>query len=251
MARRILVSNDDGVYTPGIAALAQAAAEFGEVRVVAPDVEMSSAGSAITSSRPLTVKHTPLSDIDAYRVNGTPADCVALGTTLWEGVDIVLSGVNLGSNVGHGIWHSGTVAAAKQAALMGIRGIALSIPAPEEQPDFERLRRPMREVLEALLPDDTLSLVNVNFPHERPKGMMWTRQSVRLYDGKVMPGKDPLGRQHYWFMAMPVTETDEGTDRWALEQGYISITPLRIDLTDEEKLAAMQSEHPLRRARSA
>ena len=81
--------------------------------------------------------------------------------------------------------------------------------------------------------------------------MMWTRQSVRLYDGKVMPGKDPLGRQHYWFMAMPVTETDEGTDRWALEQGYISITPLRIDLTDEEKLAAMQSEHPLRRARSA
>lgn len=250
MALRILVSNDDGVYSPGIAALAQAAADFGEVRVVAPDVEMSSAGHSITAWRPLTYKPTPLNHIEAYRVNGTPADCVALGVSQWKGIQLVLSGINLGSNVGHGIWHSGTLAAAKQAALMGLRGIALSIPVPKEQPDFEKLRPAIREVLELLVPDAALSLVNVNFPHDHPKGIMWTRQSIRLYDGKVLPGEDPMGRKHYWFTVVPITDTDEGTDRWALERGYISITPLRIDLTDEKKLAAMQAKQPVRAARA-
>lgn len=250
MALRILVSNDDGVYSPGIAALAQAAAGFGEVRVVAPDVEMSSAGHSITAWRPLTYKPTPLNHIEAYRVNGTPADCVALGVSQWKGIQLVLSGINLGSNVGHGIWHSGTLAAAKQAALMGLRGIALSISVPKEQPDFEKLRPAIREVLELLVPDAALSLVNVNFPHDHPKGIMWTRQSIRLYDGKVLPGEDPMGRKHYWFTVVPITDTDEGTDRWALERGYISITPLRIDLTDENKLAAMQAKQPVRAARA-
>ena len=239
MSLRILVSNDDGVYSPGIAALAAAASEFGEVRVVAPDVEMSSAGSSITAWRPLSYKRTRLNRIETYRVNGTPADCVALGVSQWQGIELVLSGINLGSNVGHGIWHSGTLAAAKQAALMGLRGVALSIPAPKDQPDFTKLRPSIREVLELLLPDESLSLVNVNFPHEQPKGMMWTRQSIRLYDGKVMPGEDPMGRKHYWFTVVPVTETDEGTDRWALERGYISITPLRLDLTDHAELNEM------------
>src|SRR5688500_4753542 len=250
MALRILVSNDDGVYSPGIAALAQAAADFGEVRVVAPDVEMSSAGHSITAWRPLTYKPTPLNHIEAYRVNGTPADCVALGVSQWKGIQLVLSGINLGSNVGHGIWHSGTLAAAKQAALMGLRGIALSIPVPKEQPDFEKLRPAIREVLELLVPDAALSLVNVNFPHDHPKGIMWTRQSIRLYDGKVLPGEDPMGRKHYWFTVVPITDTDEGTDRWALERGYMSITPLRSDLTDAKNRAAMQAKQPARAARA-
>ena len=117
---RILITNDDGVYSPGIAALAQVATHFGQVRVVAPDVEMSSAAQSITASRPLSVKRTPLGDIDAYRVNGTPGDCVMIGTTLWEGVTLVLSGINLGSNLGNALWHSGTLAGAKQAALLGL-----------------------------------------------------------------------------------------------------------------------------------
>ncbi len=245
MALRILVSNDDGVYSPGIAALAEVAAEFGTVRVVAPDVEMSSAGHSITAWRPLDYKPTPLDNIETFRVNGTPADCVALGASQWQDLDVVLSGINLGSNVGHAIWHSGTLAAAKQAALMGLRGIALSIPAPKEQPDFKAMRPAVRQVLDLLLHDAGLQLVNVNFPHEKPKGMMWTRQSVRLYDGKILPGEDPMGRKHYWFTVVPVTETEEGTDRWALDRGYISITPLRLDLTDEKELAAMRSRHPL------
>jgi 5'-nucleotidase len=234
---RILITNDDGVYSPGIAALAQVAARFGEVRVVAPDVEMSSASASITASRPVDYKRTPLPGIEAYRVNGTPGDCVMLGTTLWDGVDLVLSGINIGANLGNAIWHSGTLAGAKQAALLGLRGIALSAPATDrEQPDFEMLKPWAASVLEMLIDVPDLPLVNVNFPARAPKGTRWTRQSVRHYDGKVMPADDPMGRTHYWFTVVPVEATEEHTDRWAIEQGYVSMTPLRLDLTDHAAL---------------
>src|SRR4051812_18001733 len=234
---RILITNDDGVYSPGMAALAQVAARFGEVRIVAPDVEMSSASHSITASRPLTYKRTPLPGLDAWRVNGTPADCVALGTCTWEKVDLVLSGINIGSNLGNAIWHSGTLAGAKQAALLGLRGIAFSTPATdEEQPKFDTLKPWVDTVLELLLRTPELCLVNVNLPSRAPRGVLWTRQSVRHYDGKVVPGKDPMGRQHYWYTVVPVEATDTGTDRWAIGQGFVSITPLRLDLTDETAL---------------
>src|SRR5580765_4019203 len=147
---RILIANDDGIYSPGIAALADVAAKFGDVRIVAPDVEMSSAGDAITSSRPVTCKRTTVKQFDAYRVNGTPADCVALGAHLWEKVDVVLAGVNLGSNLGNSMWHSGTVAAAKQAVLLGLRGIALSAPHSEGDSDYDALKPWISKVLELL-----------------------------------------------------------------------------------------------------
>ena len=242
---RLLISNDDGIYSPGIAALAEVATEFGEVRVVAPDVERSSVGHSITSGRPLSYKRTKHMKVQAYRVDGTPADCVALGAFQWENVDVVLSGINLGSNIGNGIWHSGTLAAAKQAALMGMRGIAMSIPVVEDEPDFEALKPHIRQVLKLLLEETVLSLVNVNFPVTKPNGILWTRQSVRFYDGKVVAGQDPMGRKHFWFTVIPITETDEGSDRWALERGYISITPLRLDLTDDKELAIAQKQHPL------
>jgi len=235
---RILITNDDGVYSPGIAALAQVASRFGEVRVVAPDVEMSSAAHSITASRPLTYKRTPIAGVDAYRVNGTPGDCVMLGTTLWEGVKLVLSGINIGTNLGNALWHSGTLAGAKQAALLGLRGIAFSAPATDrEQPSFEALKPWAATVLEKLLEVPELCLVNVNFPAKPPRGTVWTRQSMRHYDGKVVPAKDPMGRQHYWYTVFPVEATEEGTDRWAIEQGYVSLTPLRLDLTDHDRLA--------------
>ena len=240
---RILVSNDDGVYSPGIAALARAAADFGEARIVAPDVERSSAGHSITSSRPLSYKRTPHLVVEAYRVNGTPADCVALGISQWDKVDVVLSGINLGPNLGNGIWHSGTLAAAKQAALMGLPAIALSIPVGKGEPDFEALRPALYEVLSLLLPKPPSMLLNVNFPNEHPKGMLWTKQSVRFYDGKVVPGRDPMGRPHFWFTVVPITETEEGTDRWAVSRGFTSITPLRLDLTDHRELARAVARH--------
>jgi 5'-nucleotidase len=238
---RILITNDDGVYSPGIAALAHVAAAFGDVRIVAPDVEMSSASSSITSSRPVTYKRTPLNGLDAYRVNGTPADCVTLGVTLWEKVDLVLSGINIGTNLGNAIWHSGTLAGAKQAALLGIRGIALSAPATDrEQPSFELLKPWAGTVLKLLLDAPDLPLVNVNFPDKAPRGTRWTCQSVRHYDGKVVPAKDPMGRTHYWYTVVPVEGTEEDSDRRALEDGYVSMTPLRLDLTDPQALAQAQ-----------
>lgn len=241
---RLLIANDDGIYSPGIAALAEVAARFGDVRVVAPDVEQSSMGHAITATRPLSYRRTPLKDFEAYRVNGTPADCVALGAYHWEKVDVVLSGINLGTNLGNSIWHSGTLAAAKQAALLGIRGIAFSTPVSESEPDFEALAPAVAQVLEVLLPDASLPLVNVNLPPQ-PKGLCWTRQSMRHYDGKVVPGEDPLGRRHYWFTVIPLEATEEGTDRWAVERGYVSMTPLRLDLTNEALLAEAKTRHPV------
>jgi 5'-nucleotidase len=240
---RILITNDDGVYSPGIAALAEVASGFGEVRVVAPDVEMSSAGHSITATRPLTVKKTPIMGVDAHRVNGTPADCVALGTFTWDKVDLVLSGINLGTNLGNAIWHSGTLAGAKQAALLGLRGIAFSTPASDE-PDFEVLKPWVAKVLELLIPARELCLVNVNLPAHRPKSVRWTRQSVRHYDGKVVPSKDPMGRANYWFTVVPISEAEEGTDRWAVANGHVSVTPLRVDLTDEQQLAQAQARYP-------
>lgn len=219
---RILITNDDGIYSPGILALARAAEGFGQVRIVAPDVEMSSAGHSITSSRPLTYKRTPIEGFEAYRVNGTPADCVALGTHNWEKVDLVLSGINLGSNVGNAIWHSGTLAAARQAVLFGLRGIALSTPVTQEEPDFQALFPAVQEVLEMLV-NTNVPLVNVNLPSRPPQGIRWTCQSVRHYDGEVVSGRDPMGRSHFWFVVKPIEGTDPDSDRWAVEHGYTSI----------------------------
>jgi 5'-nucleotidase len=239
---RILISNDDGIYSPGIIALARIASRFGEVRIVAPDVEQSSMSHAITASRPLRYRRIRLGDFEAYRVDGTPADCVALGTHHWH-VDLVLSGINLGLNLGNSCWHSGTLAAAKQAALLGVRGIAVSTSVSEnKEPDFGKLDPYVAKVIDMLLKEDTMRLVNVNLP-EKPRGIRWTRQSVRQYDGKVAPSKDPMGRPIFWFTVIPLQGAEEGTDRWAVEHNWVSVTPLRLDLTDEKELGRALALH--------
>jgi 5'-nucleotidase len=242
---RILISNDDGVYSPGIAALAKIACEFGDVRVVAPDVEQSSTSFAITSSRPLRYRRTNIFDhIEAYRVDGTPADCVALGAYQWDHVDVVLSGINLGPNLGNAAWHSGTLAAAKQAVLLGIRGIAFSAPVDDETSDLSSIEPWVERTLRLLLEHERPELVNVNFPRE-PKGMRWTTQAVDRYDGKVVPGEDPLGRRLYWFTVAPIEGPAEGTDLWAFQNGFVSLTPLRLDLTDHDELPRATESMPL------
>jgi 5'-nucleotidase len=120
---------------------------------------------------------------------------------------------------------------------VGLRGIAFSAPATDqEHPDFEMLKPWVAKVLEMLLDVPGQRLVNVNLPARSPRGTVWTCQSVRHYDGKVVPGKDPMGRTHYWFTTIPVEATEEGTDRWAIEQGFVSMTPITLDLTDREAL---------------
>jgi 5'-nucleotidase len=243
----ILVTNDDGIYSPGIASLARVASSFGNVRVVAPDVEQSSSGHSITATRPLYVKKSPVqfeNKVEAFRVNGTPADCVALGLHLWEKVAVVLSGINIGTNLGNAMWHSGTLAGAKQAVLLGTKGIALSTPTGQGEPDFPALESYVRQTLEILMEDHSVNLTNVNIP-SAPRGIRWTRQAVQQYDGVVIPGKDPRGRALYWFTVSPLDKANEGTDRWAVENGYVSVTPLRLDLTNEKELATAIARKPL------
>ena len=233
---RILIANDDGVYSPGIATLARIACKFGDVRVVAPDVEQSSASHAITASRPVRYRRTQIFErIEAYRVNGTPADCVALGAYHWDHVDVVLAGINLGPNLGNATWHSGTLAAAKQAALLGIRGIALSAPIDDETSDFSSIEPWVERALGVLLENERPGLVNVNFPRE-PKGMRWTTQAVDRYDGQVVADQDPMGRELYWFTVVPIDQPREGTDLWAFQNDFVSLTPLRLDLTHHDDL---------------
>lgn len=243
----ILITNDDGIYSPGLMSLATIASRYGQVRVVAPDVEQSSMGHAITGSRPLFYRKAPINfgeNIDAYKVNGTPADCVSLGMHISK-VDIVLSGINIGSNLGNAMWHSGTLAGAKQAVLLGVKGVALSTPVGDHEPDFKSLEPHVDNTLKVLLSNTDVSLINVNIPMN-PKGIKWTRQSVRQYDGRVMPGTDPRGRKHYWITVVPLEAAEEGTDRWAVEDGYISMTPLRLDLTDEKELAKQLVKQPIK-----
>lgn len=234
----ILITNDDGIYSRGIAALAKIAQRFGTVRIVAPDVEQSSMGHAITHSRPLSIKSSPITfeNVDAFRVNGTPADCVALGLHMFPDTNVVLSGINMGPNLGNSMWHSGTLAAAKQAVLLGIKGIALSTPVGKTEPDFSATDPFVEQTLQILLQNDDLRLYNVNFP-PKPTDIKWTRQSVRLYDGQVVPGEDPMGRKHFWITVTPLEPADENTDRWAVEHDFVSITPLRLDLTNESELS--------------
>ncbi|MFT4202532.1 MAG: 5'/3'-nucleotidase SurE [Chitinophagaceae bacterium] len=240
----ILITNDDGIYSPGIVSLAGIASRFGAVKVVAPDIEQSSMGQAITHSRPLSYRKSPISfgNIEAYRVNGTPSDCVALGTHIYTKTDVVLSGINMGANLGNSAWHSGTLAAAREAVLLGVKGIALSTVMDTSEPDFQQLAPYVAEVLKILLDDPDFGLYNVNFPRQ-PKGILWTNQSIRFYDGKVVPGMDPLNRKHYWITVAPLKPAEKGSDRWAIENDYISITPLRLDLTDMSILEKKRQSH--------
>lgn len=235
---RFLISNDDGIQSPGLAILAQVARGFGDVLVSAPDEERSSASHSISATRPLSYrKSNAIPGIEAYRVNGTPADCVALGMFHQPDVDVVLSGVNLGTNLGNGMWHSGTLAAAHQAVLLGARGIAFSTPAIGDSPEVEGLAPHIKRVLDMLLPRTDLRFVNVNLPAE-PRGIYWVRQAIEQYDGEVVPARDPYDRPVFWIAVTQLREHAEGTDLWAFERGYITVTPLRLDLTAHSKMPA-------------
>ncbi len=242
---KILVSNDDGIFSPGLVALAEVASQVGEVIIFAPDFEQSAMGHAITIQRPLQYHRVRmLKGFEAYRVNGTPADCVAMGLFHMGGADLVLSGINLGSNLGSDIWHSGTVAAVKQGVLLGVPALAFSQVINGEEPTYEKQKPYIAEVIRMLTYVHQPKLVNVNLPKE-PRGIRWTHQSVRQYNGKVVESQDPMGRKHYWFAAIPLTEPDENSDRWAVENGFVSLTPIRLSLTDDDWLQKLQREGEL------
>ncbi len=241
---KILVTNDDGVFAPGIWALAKAMTEIAsEVTVVAPDVEQSASGHSITMRRPLRYIPTKLKGLEStrvYRVDGTPADCVLLGVHNAGKPDIVVSGINIGSNLGLDITHSGTVAAALEGTTMGIPSIAFSQQVtPEDELDFsqgaEYAKKLVAVVAKHGLPKSTL--LNVNFPKGQIKGVRLAHQSEYNYDDKVVKREDPEGRSYYWVSGQPVIDYAPDTDYVTVLEGYTAITPLKWDLTYRSYMA--------------
>lgn len=231
---RILVTNDDGVYSEGIKLLAEALEPLGEVWVVAPDREQSATGHSLTLHRPLRLRKL---DARRFGVDGTPTDCVNLGVLfLMQDTppDIVVSGINFGLNLGDDVTYSGTVSATFESSLLGIPSVAFSQEVGEGF-SFEPGARFARQLVETVLADghDGELLLNVNFPNADPfRGVRFTRLGHRVYQQAVVEKVDPRGRNYYWIAGTPVWEQAEGTDHAAIAAGEVAVTPLHLDLTD-------------------
>jgi len=229
----ILITNDDGFGAEGLKALEESLADLGTVWVVAPDREQSGQGHALTLNHPLRYERR---SSNRFAVQGTPTDCIYLGVhrILDARPKIVVSGVNRGYNLGEDITYSGTVSAAFEATLISVPAFAISQETGEDGPIFEAAARFARtltqEILRRGLPADTL--LNVNVPRTPPRGVRITRQGKRLYPGGVIERLDPKGRKYYWIGGAPAEwEDDPASDFAALADGFISVTPLHLDLT--------------------
>ena len=238
----ILVSNDDGIHAPGIAALATALEAAGDVWVVAPDRERSAVGHALTLHRPLTAE--PLGP-RRFAVNGTPSDCVnlALLGLLPVRPQVVVAGVNAGSNLGDDVTYSGTVSAALEGALLGVPGLAVSLIRPSGPASYRPAARVAARLTRLLLRDPARgpTLLNVNVPPGQPRGVKVTRLGRRLYSEKVVERQDPRGRRYFWIgVGPPAWEAGEDTDYAAVHSGYVSVTPLMLDLTDYAGLRGLK-----------
>jgi len=251
----ILVTNDDGVLAPGLLALVQVARSLGEVTVLAPDRNWSASGHVKTMDRPLRVKEVVLADgTTALASDGAPSDCVALALLgiIEHKIDLVLSGINPSANIGYDVTYSGTVTAAMEAVIGGIPGIAVSLDSPRElcsqlnyQPAASIIHDIVSWVLAEGLPPGVLLNVNVPcLPEEQIKGVRLTRQGLRIYRDSLERRLDPRGTPYYWIGGeSPTALAEEGSDYTALIEGFVSITPLHLDLTDYagmEKLNWMQ-----------
>ena len=249
MTPLILVTNDDGVRAPGLAILALALQAVGQIVIVAPDQDNSAASHSLTMKRPLRVKDLGQ---NRYSVDGTPTDCVtlALGKILPHKPQLVVSGINPGPNLGDDVSYSGTVSAAVEGTMLGVPSLAVSL-AGEEPFCFETAAafavKLARTILEKGLPKDTL--LNVNVPNRKPEeieGVRFTRQGRRVYDGAIKETFDPWGRQHYWIGGgTPFWDEGEDTDAQAILAGYVSITPLHLDLTNHAALKKLGAEWSL------
>ncbi|HAF60794.1 MAG TPA: 5'/3'-nucleotidase SurE [Anaerolineaceae bacterium] len=247
-----IVTNDDGVQAPGLLALAQEIRKLGKVSVVAPDKNWSASGHVKTMNRPLRVKEVLLADgSKAFASDGAPSDCVALPILglLDEPVDFVVSGINPNANVGHDVTYSGTVTAAMEGAISNIPSIAISLDAPEFHSgplDYGSAAQVARivaqKVLENNMPSNVLLNVNVPYlPFDQLKGFRVTRQGLRVYHDELIRREDPRGRPYYWIGGdVPTGVLEEGTDFGVLSAGYVSITPISLDLTAYDCLEHFQ-----------
>jgi len=237
---RILVTNDDGIDSQGLIALKKAVSTVGEVLVIAPSHNWSAAGHTKTMHKPLRVAKVTLADGTlGYSCDGTPSDCVALSMLGFGGdrPSLVVSGINKGANLGGDVTYSGTVAAAMESVVNGVPGIAFSLASYQEwafDAAAEFAARLVAEVLHRGLAPDVL--LNVNVPHasgSEIRGVQVTRLGKRIYRDRLIERLDPFGRSYYWIGGdEPTGDAEEGTDIWAIANNYISVTPIKMDLTN-------------------
>ena len=243
-----LVTNDDGVQSPALAQLRSRLARLGRVSIVAPDRNQSATSQALTLHRPLRIHAM---GEDTWAVDGTPADCVlvAFHGRIMERPTFVVSGINHGPNMGEDVFYSGTVAAAIEGSLQGVPALAASL-VTRQPTDFAEPADMVGELLEQLLQREVhpRTLLNVNFPF-RPRaeiaGLQVTRLGSRVYEDTLVRKVDPRGRDYYWIGGEdPVWRPEPGTDFHAAHSGYVSVTPMHLDLTDASALRALR-EQPL------
>ena len=242
----ILVTNDDGIVSPGIKALVEVMAKFGDVTVVAPDSPQSGMGHAITIHDPLRIqKMNVFGEIPSYQCSGTPVDCVkiAIDKILHRKPDLCVSGINHGSNASINVIYSGTMSAAMEAAIDGIPAIGFSLLDFSFDADFTAaqiyIEKIVRNILKSGLPKD--SLLNVNFPNlpeSKIKGMKICRQATAKWEEEFDERIDPNGKKYYWLTGNFVNnDQGEDTDIWALENGFVSIVPVQFDLTHHHAIS--------------
>lgn len=248
---KILVSNDDGIGARGIQELAKALKTIGDVTVVAPLSEQSAVGHAISMKNPLRVtEHFVNGEFFGYAVSGTPADCVKMGirNIMKEKPDIVVSGINHGSNVAVNIIYSGTVSAAREATFMDIPSIAMSITSHNPEyfdPATKIAKELVEKVMKNGLTKGTLLNVNVpNVPSEKIKGRKITTQGISTWDDYYEERIDPYGGKYYWLKGtLGNGNLSETTDEFAIENDFISITPIHFDLTDQNMAGNLKNWH--------
>ncbi|MCK5014663.1 MAG: 5'/3'-nucleotidase SurE [Candidatus Omnitrophica bacterium] len=244
----ILLTNDDGIYAEGIYALYMQLKKLGKVTVVAPDSERSSIGHAITLAHPIWHKKVKRKGIDfGTSISGTPADCVkfAVGVLLKHKPDVVVSGINLGHNDGCSIFYSGTVAGAREGALMGIPSLAVSLDT-FVNPDFSYAAKCGAKITQLMMSEKMpkRTFLNVNVPNKKIskiKGIRLTRQGLIPIHGTFCKRRDPGLREYYWMTGkMPVKKKDDSVDSNALTNNYVTVTPIQCDQTDYSFLEKLQ-----------
>jgi 5'-nucleotidase len=249
---RILVTNDDGVHVQGIRTLAEAASRIGNVVICAPDREKSACGHAMTLRDPLRLRKVDVpGGFPAYEVTGLPVDCVNLALTEFfpDGCDLVLSGVNNGPNLGWDVTYSGTVGGALEGAINGIRSVAVSVASYVDGAPlhFETARRWLDENLDWLVecPLPKHAILNVNVPSidwAEVRGTRITRKGMRVYEDRVERRSDPWGRPYFWQGGVVVVDsTQQGTDVQAVNEGFVSVTPILLDWTDHGALPDLEA----------
>ena len=244
-----LISNDDGISSPGLNALAIELKKLGDVTIVAPITEQSAVGHAITMKYPLRITDFYKNgDFFGYAVDGTPADCIKIGirNIMHEPPDIVVSGINLGSNTAINIIYSGTVSAAREAAIMDVPSIAVSVTSHEAK-DFSFAAkfssRLAQMVAKNKMPAGTLLNVNIpDLPEDQIAGVLLTQQGKSKWDDVYEERKDPYGQKYYWLTGNLVQhDTTLETDQFAIRKNYVSVTPIHFDLTDYKTYDTMKS----------